>query len=227
MSQDNTPSERLPMQYLLPTGYEEADGGVGTLTWPAGLGPFGQMLDMTLNESVASVTCVAGVLSRDECEAVVAAGQALPRIDGRVELGADTYRVSHIAWIEPTPANHWLFHKLGAYFRSVNKAYGFELVGLIDALQFTEYGPGQHFDWHMDIGRGQTSLRKLSLTIQLTDPADYDGGELELVGLGANPQARVQGSGVFFPSYMGHCVTPVTRGKRRSLVAWASGAPFR
>ncbi|MBC5764482.1 2OG-Fe(II) oxygenase [Ramlibacter albus] len=226
MSDENTPTDRLPLQYLLPTGLEDR-GGHSVLAWPAGLGPFGQMQDMTLNESVSSVLCVPGVLSAAECDAVSAAGKALPPIDGRVELGEDTYRVSHIAWIEATEAQHWLYHKLGALFRQVNARYGFDLVGMFDALQYTEYGPGQHFDWHMDIGRGQTSLRKLSMTIQLTDSGDYDGGDLELVGLGANPQARHQGTAVFFPSYMGHRVTPVTRGQRRSLVAWASGAPFR
>lgn len=228
MSDDNTPNERLTLQYLLPTGIEEAGDGVGsTLVWPTGLGPFGQMRDMTLNETLSSVVCIPNVLSREECEAVVAAGKALPRMAGRVELGADTYRVSHIAWMEPAASNHWLYHKIGAFFYQVNSRYGFDLLGLADALQYTEYNAGQHFDWHMDIGRGQTSLRKLSVTIQLTDPDEYEGGDLELIGLGSNPQARVQGSAVFFPSFMGHCITPVTRGQRRSLVAWASGAPYR
>jgi PKHD-type hydroxylase len=224
--ENNTPDERLALQYLLPTVTHAVDGAA-SLAWPAGLGPFGQMRDVQLNETISSVQWRGGVLSAEECGAVIAEGKSRPPIDGRVELGADTYRVSHIAWIEPTSANHWLFHRLGVHFRQVNERYGFDLFGLVDALQYTEYGPGQHFDWHMDIGRGQTSLRKLSVTIQLTDTGDYEGGDLELVGLGSNPQARVQGSAVFFPSYMGHRIAPVTRGVRRSLVAWASGAPYR
>jgi PKHD-type hydroxylase len=226
MSQD-TPVERLALQYLLPTHLTVGDQGVGSLAWPPGLGPFGQMRDMTLNENLSSVVCIPNAMSPEECASVVADGKALPPMDGRVELGADTYRVSHIAWMEPTASNHWLFHKIGGLFKQVNERYGFDLVGLFDALQYTEYGAGQHFDWHMDIGREQTSLRKLSMTIQLADPADYDGGDLELVGLGSNDAARVQGSAIFFPSFMGHRVTSVTRGERRSLVAWASGAPYR
>jgi PKHD-type hydroxylase len=219
-------SERLQLQYLFPSLLQVADG-VGSLAWPPGLGPFGQMRDMAINPQISSVTGLPNVLNAQECAAVIEEGRARPPLEGRVELGADSYRVSHIAWIEPHAGTHWLFHKVAAHFAQVNQHYGFDLVGLVDALQFTEYGPGQHFDWHMDIGRDQTSLRKLSMTVQLSAPEDYEGGDLELVGLGSNAQARAQGCAVFFPSYMGHRVTPVTRGVRRSLVAWASGAAFR
>jgi PKHD-type hydroxylase len=135
--------------------------------------------------------------------------------------------VSHIAWIEPNEGNHWLFHRLGILFTEINKAYGFDMVGFVDALQYTEYGPDQHFAWHVDIGRDQTSLRKLSMTIQLSSPDEYEGGELDFVGLAPMPQSRLQGSATFFPSFLGHRVHPVTRGVRRSLVAWGSGLPFR
>ena len=223
----NAPSERLALQYLLPSHLAISPEGVGSMAWPAGLGPFGQMRDMTLHEQISSVMCLPGSLSPEECAAVVEEGRSRPLMEGRVELGADTYRVSHIAWIEPHAGNHWLFHRIGGIFMQVNQNYGFDVVGMIDALQFTEYAPGQHFDWHMDIGRGATSLRKMSLTVQLSDPGDYDGGDLEFVGLGAQPEARNQGYATVFPSYMGHRVTPVTRGVRRSLVAWVSGAPYR
>jgi PKHD-type hydroxylase len=227
MSQDTSLDERLSLQYMLPTDVTvNADGG-STLGWPAGLGPFGQMRDMRLHDHANSVMCLPLALTAAECDAVVEEGAARPAMKGRVELGDDVYRVSHIAWIEPRAANHWLFHRIGGLFIQVNRQYGFDLLGMVDALQFTQYGPGQHFDWHMDIGKGSSSLRKLSMTIQLSDPADYDNGDLEFVGLGSQPEARVTGAATFFPSYMGHRVTPVTRGVRRSLVAWASGAAYR
>jgi PKHD-type hydroxylase len=227
MSQDNAPSERLALQYMLPTHMTVSPEGVGSMAWPAGLGPFGQMRDMALHEQVSGVMCLPGSLTPEECAMVVAEGTARPAMPGRVELGSDVYRVSHIAWLEPHAGNEWLYHKVGSLFLQVNQHYGFDLVGMFDALQFTQYGPGQHFDWHMDVGRGATSLRKLSLTIQLSDPADYDDGNLGFVGLDSQPEARGLGAATVFPSYMGHCVTPVTRGVRRSLVAWASGAAFR
>ena len=67
---------------------------------------------------------------------------------------------------EPAPEQQWLFHKLGVLFLDAGRRFGFDLEGFLDPLQFTEYGAGQHFEWHMDTGRDQTSLRKLSVTIQ-------------------------------------------------------------
>lgn len=226
---DNLPSrlEPTPLVYRFPSGYRTSPEGVASLQWPTGQGPFGQVTRAEPNATIATVQWHRDALTAEECAAVIAEGQSLPPMDGRVELGADTYRVSHIAWIEPNERTHWLFHRLGILFTEINKAYGFDMVGFVDALQFTEYGVGQHFDWHVDIGRDQTSLRKLSMTIQLSADGDYDGGELDFVGLSPMPQARVQGSATFFPSYLGHRIHPVTRGVRRSLVAWASGLPFR
>ena len=72
------------------------------------------------------------------------------------------------------------------------------------------------------------SKRKLSLSVQLTDPADYDGGDLEFVNhLGNEDEFRKQGSIIVFPSYLSHRVTTVTRGARRSMIAWVFGPPFR
>jgi PKHD-type hydroxylase len=217
----------LPLQYRFPESIEISAQGVGSLAWRPGEGPFGQSMAQPFKPAVSAVHCLLHALSPQECEAVVAHGRSRPGMAGRVELGADSYRVSHIAWIERDPAIEWLFHRLGALFRQANQGYGFEMEGFVDALQFTEYGPGQHFEWHMDIGAEQTSLRKLSMTIQLTDGADYDGGDLEIVGSGTNPAGRARGAATFFPSYMAHRVTPVTRGVRRSLVAWGSGPAFR
>lgn len=223
----SAPDDFRPLVYRLPSDIHVDPSGVGSLSWEPGQGPFDQQAALEPHAAISSVHWQPGALAPQECEAVVAIGRALPPLTGRVELGSDTYRVSHIAWIEPEPAHHWLFHKVGVLFTQANRRFGFDLVGMVDALQYTEYGPGEHFDWHMDIGRDQTSLRKLSLTIQLTAPEDYDGGALEFVGLGAREESRARGSVTFFPSFMGHRVTPVTRGRRCSLVAWASGMPFR
>lgn len=220
------PVEPQPLVYRFPTGFRATEGGAA-LNWPTGQGPFGQVTRAEPNPAIATVQWVPDALSVDECAAVIAEGKSLPSHDGRVELGAHSYRVSHIAWIEPNERTNWLFHRLGVLFTNVNRAYGFDMVGFVDALQFTEYGPDQHFEWHLDIGRDQSSLRKLSMTIQLSAEGDYDGGELDFVGLLPNEQGRRQGSATFFPSYLGHRVRPVTRGIRRSLVAWGSGLPFR
>ena len=85
---------------------------------------------------------------------------------------------------------------------------------------------GGHFGWHMDVG--PRTPRKLSLTLQLTDPSRYQGGELQFfTGDIVRTAPRDRGMLIAFPSYMVHQVTPVTAGTRKSIVAWVSGPQFR
>lgn len=121
----------------------------------------------------------------------------------------------------------WLFRRLAALFAEANRDFGFELVGFVDALQYAMYGADQHFDWHLDLGPGSTSARKLSMSIRLSGPDEYGGGALEFIGMPADPQAARRGTAIIFLSFLGHRVTLVTRGVRRSQVAWAYGPTFR
>ena len=78
-------------------------------------------------------------------------------------------------------------------------------------------------------------VRKLSITINLNKPGEYDGGNLKFdFGPHADikryhecEEIRPQGSVIIFPSFVYHCVTPVTRGTRYSLVLWTLGDPFK
>ena len=213
--------------YLFPSAIEAGAEGALALQWPDAEGAFAKRPLPAINPRLHTLHGRSGALSPDECRRVVELGERLPRTDGRVELGADSYRVSHIAWIEPQPAHHWLYHKLALLFAQANRHYGFELTGFVDALQYTVYGPEQHFEWHLDLGLDQTSARKLSMTIQLTEPHEYAGGDLEFVNLDAGDQGRQLGAATFFPSYLAHRVTPVKSGVRRSLVAWGYGPAFK
>tara|TARA_R100000353_G_scaffold167410_1_gene129474 strand:- start:477 stop:1046 length:570 start_codon:yes stop_codon:yes gene_type:complete len=74
------------------------------------------------------------------------------------------------------------------------------------------------------------SVRKLSMSIQLTSPKYYEGGQLEFPDDEKNfieEDAREQGTAIFFPSYLKHGVRPVTKGIRYSLVSWFMGPAFR
>jgi PKHD-type hydroxylase len=213
--------------YLFPSAISTDAGGALSLQWPDAAGAFSQRRPLAVNASLPTIQWHPGALSPDECRQVIELGESLPRTDGRVELGPDAYRVSHIAWIAPRPDNHWLFHKLAMLFAQANRHYGFELTGFIDALQYTKYGPEQHFEWHLDVGMDRTSARKLSMTLQLSGPSDYTGGALEFISAATGDEARQLGSATFFPAYLAHRVSPVQSGVRRSLVAWAYGPAFR
>lgn len=120
----------------------------------------------------------------------------------------------------------WVFNKLEGAINQVNsETYKFDLLGFHDAIQLLEYKPGGFYEWHMDNGNLNFSHRKLSIVIQLTDPSEYEGGDLEFFNNGT--AAKGLGNLVLFPSYMFHRVLPVTSGLRRSLVAWISGQPYR
>jgi PKHD-type hydroxylase len=147
------------------------------------------------------------------------------------EPGVDLkVRDSDIIFFHPTQKTQWIFEKLSHSINEVNNQYfNFDLDGLIEGIQFTKYeAPGQHYDWHIDKGNfGPT--RKLSLTIQLSDPEEYEGGDLE-VNIGVRNTIsceKTQGCATFFPSYILHKVTPVTKGTRYSLVAWVYGPNFK
>ena len=83
------------------------------------------------------------------------------------------------------------------------------------------------YDWHTDFA-GITPRRKLSISVQLSRPEDYDGGDLELLFTSSPYKAaRERGKFIVFPSFCLHRVTPVTRGTRWSLVAWVLGTRWR
>jgi len=109
----------------------------------------------------------------------------------------------------------------------VNKDYRFELSG-IEPMQVARYTNSGFYGWHADTGRGSSSFRKLSLSVQLSGQEDYEGGDLEFQGVakGCNPLKEI-GSAIIFPSFLHHHVTPVTKGTRWSMVAWIVGPPFR
>jgi len=221
------PKQQRDFVYVFPRDLNVDASGRATLAWAPGVSPFGTRLSVSESNALQTIRLRPNALTTEECRAVIEHGERLQRMDGRVELGPEQYRVSHIAWIEPREETHWLFHRLGVLFAETNRHYGFDLVGFIEALQYTVYGPEQHFDWHMDLGPDQTSARKLSVTIQLSASGDYGGGRLEFLNAPSPDESRQIGAATFFPSYLAHRVSPVTSGVRRSLVAWACGAAFR
>ena len=211
--------------YAFPQRLENTDGAL-SLHWAHDENPFAATRQLEQNNALQTVRIVPSALSAEECRQVIAMGEAARRAPARTEFGENIYRVSHIAWLEPAPANHWLFHRLGMQFLEAANYFGMKLDGFADALQYTEYGAGERFDWHMDLGPYGTSLRKLSMTLQLSDEGEYGGGALEFINMPGLPPARPVGTAIFFPSYLVHRVSPIESGRRRSLVAWACGPAF-
>lgn len=109
--------------------------------------------------------------------------------------------------------------------RQNEDVFNFEVSGLMERPQLLRYPEGGNYDWHVDIGRGDASARKLSVSWILN--SDFDGGDLCFFQYGETSIPFRQGQGCVFPSFVPHKVQPVTFGERWALVAWISGTPFR
>jgi PKHD-type hydroxylase len=125
----------------------------------------------------------------------------------------------------------WVFRRVTDITLNLNERFfKFDLFGLNEGFQFTNYeAPSGKYGKHVDRGMN-IPVRKLSISIQLTNPEEYEGGELKLYD-GDDEEASVmdktQGTLIIFPSYVLHEVMPVTKGERNSLVTWVTGKQFK
>ena len=186
------------------------------------------------NEFIGMPCSAESCFTVDECKDIVRLGeeqegQSASVSDTGISEGStvvEKLRKSRVAWLNREPRTKWIFDRIDAVVKEVNGAYKFDLSGY-NLIQIARYSEGNYYDWHLDIGKKLSSTRKLSITVQLSDPADYDGGELELFSFTRENPTRNIGSIIVFPSFLTHRIAPVTRGVRWSLVAWVNGPPIR
>lgn len=172
-----------------------------------------------------------GAFSSDELDEIVRLGNqsVLQKATTANSNGDSKWRDSSVCFFFPCESTNWIFQRLADVVVEINnKFFGFDIQDFASGLQFTKYcEPNGHYGWHTDRGKS-VAVRKLSLTLQLSAPEDYDGGNLEMnFGGDVCTARRDKGMMTIFPSYALHRVTPVTRGTRYSLVAWVSGPPFK
>jgi PKHD-type hydroxylase len=142
-------------------------------------------------------------------------------------------RSSSICWIDDMQVYEVLMDAI----ESVNDgSWQYNITG-IESLQYTIYreDKNQHYSWHTDpINYKDSTIpsRKVSCSVLLSDPEEFEGGEFEFmsIDLGGQTSSSFQpnffnkkGHGLFFPSQAYHRVKPVTKGIRRSLVCWFTG----
>lgn len=141
----------------------------------------------------------------------------------------ESVRKSQIKWLHPNLDNEWLYDKLTNMVIEANTTWNFNIYSIIDSIQYTEYHEGGgHYDWHVDIGPNNIGHRKISIVVQLSDPSEYEGGDLEIwTGGNVKSIAKKKGVAVLFPSFLMHRVTPVTKGTRKSLVLWVGGESYK
>ena len=161
-------------------------------------------------------------------------------------------RNSQNTWV---PSHHWISGFLWHYVQRVNRENFLYDLSHIDggSIQYTRYQTGQYYSWHNDAGlpcmyKPESTeennfelrekdfiktncelVRKLSFVLQLSNPEDYTGGNLQLLGEDKKSYfaPRTRGTLIFFDSRTQHRVLKVTSGERRSLVGWVVGPRWK
>jgi len=142
-------------------------------------------------------------------------------------------RNSKTSWMPLNEEHEQIWAKIEQAFSQINRTvFGFDITGFYEPAQLTSYSSKekQFYGWHIDSGVNVSyTPRKLSMVLLLDDTKKFEGGKLQIKSFNDEPISVEQqkGRAWFFPSYMLHQVTPVTKGLRRSLVVWAGGPSFR
>ena len=139
-------------------------------------------------------------------------------------------RITTISWI-PFTALPDMYKMIERSMLQANgNHFGYEGMRITEPAQFTEYPKGGFYDWHMDAdvsGKHEPPVRKISMTILLSNQSEFEGGDLEFMAEGNKLPQLLQGQAVYFCSLIRHRVAKVKRGIRRSLVMWFGGPPFK
>lgn len=176
--------------------------------------------------------------SKDQCEFIINEGLKLPDIKANLGVNGenhnDEYRRSNVRFIQKdNPKFTWLFQEMWRMaIESNDMWFGFHLSKL-DFIQLAEYDSAYEGEYkkHHDVFwiNGTNYHRKLTAVIQLSDPNDYEGGDLILHTQNESPPSEIkkQGSVIFIPSFIEHQANKVTKGKRYSLACWFDGPLWR
>lgn len=188
--------------------------------------------------SAKPLLCVfeSNLFSEDELKKIVKVGDALkPEPATSFDEDKNAYQVSDyrkckVSVYDLLPETQFVYDRLAEFITAKNEeSFGFDLCGFAEKFQYLVYDKtNDHYDWHIDLSYGNQPNRKLTLVVQLSDPSEYEGGELQLK-ITEKPLVTTKKFGMvyLFPSFIMHRVTPITKGVRKSLVVWANGEAFR
>ena len=149
------------------------------------------------------------IFSSKQCQMVIDKGMSLKKETAAVGMGQKPgggydpeKRITTISWIpfKEMPAMYKDIEK--TMLQANNNHFGFEGMRLTEIAQFTHYRTGGFYDWHMDndiLGKHQPPVRKMSMTLLLSDPSTFEGGELEFMSKGKTANLK-QGQAIFFAS---------------------------
>lgn len=176
------------------------------------------------------------VMNDELCDSTIKSALELPAIDatmGPVGTGEDRRRQKVRFINRNDPRFFHLFTELMKYAMSANNDFFFFHLSKLDYIQFEEVvGPCEQSPENMDVfymNGDPFYHRKLSCVVQLTDPAEYEGGELRVTG-SLSPLEKGcadRGSVIFFPSFFRHKTEAMEKGTCYRLRCWIDGPRWR
>jgi PKHD-type hydroxylase len=176
------------------------------------------------------------IFTPQQCQDIINIGHQQKSEEARVGTKAkegkyDTkMRITTISWI-PFKVMPEMYKRIERSMLQANgNHFGYEGMTITEFAQFTEYPKGGFYDWHMDADvncQNEPPVRKISMTILLSNPSEFEGGDLEFMTEGNKPPQLLQGQAIFFCSLIRHRVAKVKKGMRRSLVMWFGGPSFK
>jgi len=181
------------------------------------------------------VNTVGPLFTPSQCQDIINVGRQQKEGDAKIgtsqEGRHDTKRrITTVSWIPFTVMPH-MYKVIDRSMHQANgNHFGYEGMQITEMAQYTEYPKGAFYDWHMDgdiTCKHEPPVRKISMTILLSNPSEFKGGELEFMAEGNKPPQLVQGQAIYFCSLLRHRVVKVKKGTRRSLVMWFGGPPFK
>lgn len=146
-------------------------------------------------------------------------------VDGQKTAGFRAKRVKHNEQLSPDSG---LRKEIDAMVvDALRRNMDFQRLALPHSIQrplFSRYGIGMNYGLHVDdalMGRGNRIRSDISVTVFLSGPEEYEGGELEMQSpFGPQEVKLPAGSAVIYPSSTLHRVKPVTEGERFAAVTW-------
>jgi PKHD-type hydroxylase len=177
----------------------------------------------------------------EQCQRIVDVALSRPAQEAKIGtnegIQADNeFRRSNIRFVNKGDLElDYMFDELWRLAIRANQDWFDFHISKLDYFQIAEYDSAVsgEYKMHHDIfymnGDNQYH-RKLSSIIQLSDPSTYEGGDLVFEHVAQYPNAeemRMQGTVIFFPSFVRHAALPVTSGKRYSLASWFDGPKWR
>jgi PKHD-type hydroxylase len=169
------------------------------------------------------------------------------------EGGIDSIRHSQNSWI---PSHHWVNGFIMHYVNIANRTnFLYDLTGIDgETVQYTVYNEGCYYGWHTDqdyesyykpitktnrdggevlvhdyLNKNTEVVRKLSFSLLLSDPDEYEGGNFQMMNGGKKSYFVPRKKGIIsvFDSRTPHRVLKVTKGTRKSIVGWCVGPRWK